>query len=390
MSSGGNNDPGQQNAFEAWQGRTPPVTRYVIGVVVGMYILTFVASNALFAFANIPLFVLRGEIWRLLFPSFFSNGIFSVLFICMTFNNMGKQLESAVGSLSFAHLVLSTALLTNLGFFAWSLLLAYNPIIPVSTALVSASIGLWPVILALVVVECSMYPASTRQLLFFPVQIPTKYYPLALLCFFFLFSFSWDLPIGLALGYLRVFGWLKSISPSVQDLRGIETRTASVYEFLVSAPGYVSVGNAMGGEVFGPSTPEGGDENRENGTPAMSFPNPWGSVVDGANSEEGQFPGTGVALANSLNDSGNSETRSLLPSTDRQARARAAERAALARAQRFGQGGSGAFQYADQLKMMENMGYKARDAKAALQKSDGNVDNAVALLIEESEGMMMA
>ena len=40
--------------------------------------------------------------------------------------------------------------------------------------------------------------------------------------------------------------------------------------------------------------------------------------------------------------------------------------------------------------MMENMGYKARDAKAALQKSDGNVENAVALLIEESEGMMMA
>ena len=80
---------------------------------------------------------------------------------------MGTRLERALGTLSFTHLVLSTALLTNLSFLMWCLLLSYNPIYPVPSALVWGSIGFWPVVMALIVVECSIYPTATRQLLFF-------------------------------------------------------------------------------------------------------------------------------------------------------------------------------------------------------------------------------
>ena len=125
--------------------------------------------------------------------------------------------------------------------------LAYNPLYQVSSMLIISSIGFWPIIMALIVVECSIYPAPTRQILFFPAQIPTKYYPLALLLLFSLFSFSWDMPIGMGMGYLRVFGWLQHISPSNNALQRIENQGGGLFEFLITAEHYVSVSNAIGG-----------------------------------------------------------------------------------------------------------------------------------------------
>lgn len=380
------------NALESWQARTPPVTRYTLYAIVSMYIISFFATNAVYAFANIPLFVLRGEVWRLLFSTLFSNSIFSVLFMGLTLSQQGSMLERATGSLAYAHLIVSTAWLTNLCFFFWSLLLAYNPVFPAREAMVGSSIGFWPVIMALIVVECSLWPTPTRQLLFIPVQIQTKMYPLCLMCVFFLFTFSWDLPIGLALGYARIGGWMRKLSPSQQSLLATERSANSIFDFLVNSPGYIGVEQAMGAQIF---TNDGAAVQEHGGDSQSSSANGWGfGSTNRSTDEEAQFPGLGQALAASMS-SGDDEQSRLLHSpsqrngaplyADRASRAAAAERAALARAQRFDQGGKGSFQFESELARMESMGYTASAAKDALIQANGSIEHAVLTLSGEND-----
>ena len=266
---------------------------------------------------------------------------------------MGTRLERALGTLSFTHLVLPTALLTNLSFLMWCLLLSYNPIYPVPSALVWGSIGFWPVVMALIVVECSIYPTATRQLLFFPVQIPTKFYPMALVAFFALFSFSWDLPIGMGMGYLRVFGWLRPLSPSNNTL--VETESSGdggMFDFLINATNYVSVNEAMGGAIFNDDAVSRGnddDNNNNNQRDIESGGLGWGRFGAGntnTNNDEQNFPGLGHALQASLENqqrgsSSDGESTSLLQANSRAERAKLIEAAALKRSKHFSQGGSG-------------------------------------------------
>ena len=175
------------NAYERWTSTTPPATRFTCYTIVCFYVLTFFSSNVLYAFSNIPIFVLHGEVWRPFLSSFFSNGLFSVVFIVFTFSSLGARLERALGTLCFTHLVLSTVILTNLTFLLWCLMLAYNPLYQVSSALIIPSIGFWPIIMALIVVECSIYPAPTRQLLFFSCPNSNKVLPTGLITIVFAF-----------------------------------------------------------------------------------------------------------------------------------------------------------------------------------------------------------
>ena len=104
------------NAFDKWVSATPPATRFVLYIIVAFYLVTFISSNVIYTFSNVLLFVLHGEVWRPIFSSFFSNGILSVLFIGLTFSSMGSRLERALGTLSFTHLIVSTAILSNIFF----------------------------------------------------------------------------------------------------------------------------------------------------------------------------------------------------------------------------------------------------------------------------------
>ena len=330
------------NAYERWTSSTPPATRFTCYTIVCFYVLTFFSSNVLYAFSNIPIFVLHGEVWRPFLSSFFSNGLFSVVFIAFTLSSLGARLERALGTLCFTHLVLSTVILTNLTFLLWCLMLAYNPLYQVSSALIIPSIGFWPIIMALIVVECSIYPAPTRQLLFFPAQIPTKYYPLALLLLFSLFSFSWDMPIGMGMGYLRVFGWLQHISPSNNTLQRIENQGGGLFEFLITAEHYVSVSDAIGGAIFNDiiaQPDQNAESDVENGRGL------WGGFNTNSTSQnnaEHKFPGTGHSLSRTTdNFTGTGSASPDGESIRRAERARLLEDAALKRSKKFSQGGAG-------------------------------------------------
>jgi hypothetical protein len=83
----------------------------------------------------------------------------------------------------------------------------------------SMSIGLWPILFCDIVIECNKDPEVGRmyglnsnnkfRLCCFPIQIKSKYYPWVLILFFSLFfGPQIDLFIGLAVGYLHIYGYL--------------------------------------------------------------------------------------------------------------------------------------------------------------------------------------
>ena len=212
-----------------------------------------------------------------------------------------------------------------------------QPLYQVSSALIIPSIGFWPIIMALIVVECSIYPAPTRQILFFPAQIPTKYYPLALLLLFSLFSFSWDMPIGMGMGYLRVFGWLQHIYIAFEQCPAAYRESGGgLFEFLITAEHYVSVSDAIGGAIFNDiiaQPDQNAESDVENGRGL------WSSVNTNSTSQAGaehKFPGTGHSLSRTAGSfMANDGTSSDVESNRRAERARLLEDAALKKIEEF-------------------------------------------------------
>ena len=122
-----NQPQGPPNAYERWASTTPPATRFTCYTIVCFYVLTFFSSNVLYAFSNIPIFVLHGEVWRPFLSSFFSNGLFSVVFIVFTFSSLGARLERALGTLCFTPYTFDSNL-DERNLFAMVSMLAYNPL----------------------------------------------------------------------------------------------------------------------------------------------------------------------------------------------------------------------------------------------------------------------
>ena len=67
------------------------------------------------------------------------------------------------------------------------------------------------------------------------------------------------------MGYLRVFGWLRPLSPSNNTL--VETESSGdggMFDFLINATNYVSVNEAMGGAIFNDDAVSRGNDDDNN------------------------------------------------------------------------------------------------------------------------------
>lgn len=85
--------------------------------------------------------------------------------------------------------------------------------------------GLWPIIMCDIVIQCYQQPDMPRALCCCPFQIPSKYYPLALIALFSLFfGPQVSLFMGLAVGYLYVFGFLGCLETSAPSIKKWEQR----------------------------------------------------------------------------------------------------------------------------------------------------------------------
>lgn len=67
-------------------------------------------------------------------------------------------------------------------------------------------------------------PDTPRRFLCFPIDIPSKFFPVVLYAFFCLFSgFQLDLAVSMLVGYASSRGLLDKIKPSLATLQNMET-----------------------------------------------------------------------------------------------------------------------------------------------------------------------
>ena len=195
------------DAYESFCQNTPLVTRLVLTSTSITYIISFIFDPA-FLLVNTPRnSILKLQLYRLFLSPFICEGIFNLIFGVVSFLDNGKRLEYAAGSTNFAALLLSLGGIINtlhnvicFLFYAASQEEMY---------LTLPSGGIWLLILAVTAKECAMAdPDSKRRL--FVVEIPTRYYPCALLGLFALFSGSFQLSyvISVCVGYLDGYGKL--------------------------------------------------------------------------------------------------------------------------------------------------------------------------------------
>ncbi len=170
---------------------------------------------------NIPyLTIQKFEIYRLICPSLVGDSFFNIIILMLFYPRMALQMETSLGSLHFAYLMFFLSLLINLAFdFVCYLLYFMGD--PASLAYGCSSF--WVITFALLTISCMQTPEAPRQIMFIPINIPSKYMPLALYGFFCIFSgLQLDFFLAIVAGYLHSQNYFAAFIPSSEFLQNIE------------------------------------------------------------------------------------------------------------------------------------------------------------------------
>jgi membrane associated rhomboid family serine protease len=229
------------HTYETFHRETPFVTRTIITTQAFSWALSFFVDLT-FSLANIPIFtILHYEIYRILTSIFLCTNFLSLAFAYFSFIETGKRLENSIGSTEFSFLCLSIGVLTNILYCAVGALL--DALFGTQYFFYLPSFGVWLVLFGLTAFECIKAPqGSTRRL--FVLNIPTKYYPLALLGVFSLIGgFSLAYLISIGIGYLYGLDYLDCLKVSSSRCRAWEE---SFLESNTHSEGWVPANAAMG------------------------------------------------------------------------------------------------------------------------------------------------
>jgi len=229
--------------YETWSNATPAVARTSMLTIVGVYIFSWLMDLTMYL-SNIPYFTVQEfEIYRLFLSPLVSNSFFTVILLAFFYPSMASRLESGMGSGPFLTLIATISLITNIAFvgvcYTLSLLMGSQ------MALFYTCTGFWTILFALIVIECMKMPETPRRLLFIPIDIPSKWFPLALYGFFALLGGpSLDNLIAMGVGYGYSFGYFDSLQVSATTVAQWET--SGFLSGPAQARGWISSGAALG------------------------------------------------------------------------------------------------------------------------------------------------
>ncbi|EWM20523.1 hypothetical protein Naga_100335g2 [Nannochloropsis gaditana] len=201
--------------YHNWCASTPFITRSTLHLLLALYALSWVVDLTAYL-ANIPyMSIYKLQLWRPFLSPFYTEGLLSVLFLCLSLGGMATTLEQAKGSTSFLCLMAAISFLTNFLFLLICLLLS---VLQPSALYLSAG-SFWIVVLGLLTVDCLASNLPTRQLFGLPCQIPSLYFPLLLFLLFSLFAGPrLDLGLAVGVGYLVGWGYLDVLLPPLACL----------------------------------------------------------------------------------------------------------------------------------------------------------------------------
>jgi hypothetical protein len=243
-------------------------SRLALPALVALLATRSLAPRSLFRRSS-PHARLTRQVWRIVFAPLVSYSFFGAIWSLLLLYGTGAMLEMQRGTLYLMHATLVISLLSQLLFFLTFFVVGWNPLYSVTGARSCSSTsnmssGMWATCFGLMVLETQRSPVEVRRFMCFPCDVPTKYYPVALLIFFELLTYvlsqtlMWDIAFGVLVGYLV------SSSPRLQlsDERARALEHSPRLQWLVSKELFISVdmagggaGGGGGGGLFGMGVP---------------------------------------------------------------------------------------------------------------------------------------
>ena len=373
--------------YNRWCDSTPYVTRVSIVGIIVVYILSwFITLDRILA--NIPYFSLfYFEIYRLVLSPLVGNSILNVIIIMLFYPTMGARMENSIGSTNFVALLGMISISTNILFVIICLLLYFSGY---TEAILWPCMGFWDIIFGLITIECLALPDLPRQLMFIPVNIPSKYFPLVLYAFFAIFNGpSMDFALSILVGAAYSKGYLDKLKLSAAYVDSMESGSGSLHS-LSRQRGWVLAGLALGHEAWLPTNAASADrntgENSSGGNSGFSSFSPWGnrnatssgpsSSIGGTNSKEvNLFPGSGRTLSSS-----GGGTYSALPTAPPMASPTREEIASRRLKQLVGDKSDNHSKQDEDLEKLISMGFSSQESMRALGQSGGDLEEAIAIL----------
>ncbi|KAG5185413.1 hypothetical protein JKP88DRAFT_207921 [Tribonema minus] len=399
-------------AYNGWASTKPFVTRSMCILQVVLFLLGMFVDLDLALNNSLHYTIYSLEVYRIFTASLWCTSFITLIFGVMVLSQMGPKMEYSLGSARLLALMAILDVAANSAFLLFGLL---------STALgnraaeLSAAQGLWNLLMPLIVVDCMQMPDFPRKLFFFPCEIPSKYYPLALFALFSIMGgVRVDMALALATGYAFAFGKLDCLKPSISRVQGWENGCLRNF---TSRQGYITATGTQQEPWQPVNNPAGrtqgdGGESGSGGSAWVSRnsgPVTAPSVVN-KKPAASAFTGSGQTLGGGSTSRTSVVTSALGrgSNTDVAAAARAARLAALeargaaasspssAAAGGGANGGTGRGGGAagvgatssllsntdHEVMMLQDMGYSADDAREALTHTEGDINAAVAYLAE--------
>jgi len=247
----------------------------------------------------------------------------------------------------------------------------------VSSAIGMSCAGFWTIIFSLITIECMAQPELPRRMLFIPVDIPSKYFPLVLYAFFALFSgIELGFLIAIGVGYMYSKGFLDKLKPSSNYVDQLEIPGGMLHS-ISRQRGWVLTGLAQGPEAWIPANPNVQRDDNDNDSNNSGVSGFFGgsrnyqklSTTDPNakdNSKQDIFPGRGHTLASAPPISAqDAKEKRLAMLTGNN---KIAESSPNSNSNSSNE---------ESIKKITEMGFSRVDAVNALQQSEGNLDAAV-------------
>lgn len=295
----GAGQPGQQlqeaqwvTELKNWWSRVGAFTRFIAYAGLATYLMSWIFFTYIIDFylINFPTISIGGfQIWRLLTTPFVHLGLLQLIFSMLVYLPEGAKNEREAGTLAnlidFSYLNLQIQIIYSL------VCLFFGIFMNVRTW---HSICLWPVYMAYLTRKCMRNPEQPVPLLCFPIQIPSKWYPLTLILIFSFMSnmsvasFPFDLLIAVGVGYLHHMGLVPQLTISKERLTAFERM--QLVKWFQDRSNFISVNSAGAGQAgsFRPQ-PYNQPEGRQGGQGAQQ---PQAPPVQ-------PFYGRGVAIGSS-------------------------------------------------------------------------------------------
>lgn len=214
-------------SYESFVRDTPFVTRCLLQTQGITWLLSWFLDLGL-AVGNVPQFtIFHFEIYRIFLSPFICTSLLSLVFCYLSFAEYGKRMEFDLGSTAFAILLATIGWVVNIVHLAVCFVLYSTD--GSTNWLFMPCFGVWMLVFGLLSIECSQAPAtSTRRL--FVVDVPTRYYPLALVALFSLlggFQLAYILAIGIGVAYRQ--GYLDKLKVDPIRIQSWERTTLEGY-----------------------------------------------------------------------------------------------------------------------------------------------------------------